>query len=64
MNLSKLTWEACNWVKEAWTLVAVVTGLLLFLAGAVYDHHANLQAGTCFNPVHRQLLIELGGAIH
>ena len=53
-----------NLIKEAWTLVAVVAGLLLFLAGAAYDHRANLRAGICFNPVHRQLLFEFGGAIH
>ena len=53
-----------NLIKEAWMLAAVVAGLLLFLAGAVYDHHANLQAGTCYNPVHRQLLSEFGSAIY
>lgn len=58
MNLSKLCWEAWDWVKEAWMLVVVVVGLLLFLAGATYNHRANQQAGTCFNPIH---LLPLSG---
>lgn len=52
--------KVCIWIKEAWMLVAVVAGLLLFLAGAVYDHHAKMQAGICFNPVHRLLLSGYG----